>query len=161
MYRPLLLFALLSAGTLLPAQEERKIEILNSEYMEYDASVASGVVKYVGDVAFQQQEMLLSCDSAWYFARQNNVHAYGNVHIIQGDTLNLFGDELRYFGNKKFAEMRYNVTLIDKETKLTTDYLDFDLEISSGQGHTYPLAALTSFKSAVTIYLPEQYSGLI
>jgi lipopolysaccharide export system protein LptA len=132
MYRPVFIPALLFAGAILFAQEEKKIEILNSEYMEYDATVASGVVKYVGEVAFQQQNLLLRCDSAWYFARDNNVDAYGHVHIIQGDTLNLYGDELRYFGNKKFAEMRYNVILVDKETTLTTDYLDFDLEQNIG-----------------------------
>jgi lipopolysaccharide export system protein LptA len=173
MYRPILLLALLSAGTLLPAQEERRIEILNSEYMEYDASVASGVVKYVGEVAFKQQKMLLSCDSAWYFARENNVHAFGNVHIIQGDTLNLYGDELRYFGNKKFAEMRYNVTLIDKETKLTTDYLDFDLEknigyyerhghivngdntLDSRAGYYYSRSKSLNFRDSVVIVNPD------
>lgn len=132
MYRPMLIPVLLCAGSVLCAQEEKKIEILNSDYMEYDANVASGVVKYVGEVAFQQQNLLLTCDSAWYFARDNKVDAYGHVHIVQGDTLNLYGDELRYFGNEKFAEMRYHVILIDKETTLTTDYLDFDLEKNIG-----------------------------
>jgi lipopolysaccharide export system protein LptA len=173
MQRPTLLLALLFAGTLLCAQEERRIEILNSAYMEYDASVASGVVKYVGEVAFQQQNMLLSCDSAWYFSRENNVHAYGHVHIIQGDTLNLYGDELRYFGNKKFAEMRYNVTLVDKETTLTTDYLDFDLEknigyyerhghmvngdntLDSRAGYYYSLSKSLYFRDSVVIVNPD------
>ena len=173
MYRPILLLALSFAGILLHAQEENKIEILNSDYMEYDASVGSGVVKYVGEVAFQQQNMLLSCDSAWYFARDNNVHAYGNVHIIQGDTLNLYGDELRYFGNDKFAEMRHNVTLIDKETTLTTDYLDFDLEnnvgyyerhghivngdntLESRAGYYYSQNKSLNFRDSVVIVNPE------
>jgi lipopolysaccharide assembly outer membrane protein LptD (OstA) len=173
MHRPILLLALSFAGILLYAQEEKKIEILNSEYMEYDARVGTGVVKYVGEVAFQQQNMLLSCDSAWYFARENNVHAYGNVHIIQGDTLNLYGDELRYFGNDKFAEMRHNVTLIDKETTLTTDYLDFDLEnnvgyyerhghiingentLDSRAGYYYSQTKSLNFRDSVVIVNPE------
>ena len=173
MYRPILLLASLFAGTMLNAQDEKRIEILNSEYMEYDASVASGVVKYVGEVAFQQQDMQLSCDSAWYFARENNVNAFGNVHIIQGDTLNLYGDELRYSGNNKFAEMRHNVTLIDKETILTTDYLDFDLgnnigyyerhghivngdnTLDSRAGYYYSRDKSLNFRDSVVIVNPE------
>lgn len=173
MCRSILFLSLLVADTLLFAQEESKIEILNSDYMEYDASVGTGVVKYVGEVAFQQQEMFLNCDSAWYFAGENKVHAYGNVHIIQGDTLNLYGDELRYFGNDKFAEMRHNVTLIDKETTLTTDYLDFDLEnnigyyerhghivngdntLDSRAGYYYSQNKMLNFRDSVVIVNPE------
>ena len=173
MCRPILLLALLFAGNLLSAQEEQKIEILNSEYMEYDASVASGVVKYVGEVAFQQEDMLLSCDSAWYFTKENNVHAYGNVHIIQGDTLNLYGEELRYYGDEKFAEMRHDVTLVDKETTLTTDYLDFDLEnnvgyyerhghivngdntLDSRAGYYYSQSKSLNFRDSVVIVNPD------
>jgi lipopolysaccharide export system protein LptA len=134
---------LLLAACLIPvslhSQGERQIEILHSDYMEYDRNIGTGVVKYVGNVGFKQENMLLYCDSAWFFAEENIVHAYDSVHIIQGDTLHLYGDILRYYGNDKLAEVRENVTLIDKETVLTTDYLDFDLEQNVGyyehQGH--------------------------
>jgi len=128
----LLLLTLPLFFTSLKAQDERKVEILNSEYLEYDRSIGSGVVKYVGDVAFKQENMLLYCDSAWFFSEKNIVHAFDSVHIIQADTLHLYGDELKYFGNEKIAEVRRNVRLIDKETVLTTDYLDFDLESNIG-----------------------------
>ncbi len=173
MSRPIFLLVILFTGPLLCAQEEQQIEILNSEYMEFDASIGTGVVKYVGEVAFQQGNILLNCDSAWYFSRENNVHAYGNVHIIQGDTLNLYGDELRYYGNEKLAEVRNNVTLVDKETTLTTDYLDFDLEnnigyyerhghivngdntLESRAGYYYSRSKLLYFRDSVVIVNPE------
>lgn len=113
-------------------QGGRQIEILNTDYMEYDQGVGSGVVKYIGNVAFKQENMLLYCDSAWLFSAENTVDAYSSVHIIQGDTLHLYGDILHYNGNNKLAEVRKNVTLIDKETTLTTNYLDFDLERNIG-----------------------------
>jgi lipopolysaccharide export system protein LptA len=131
--RPCLLLLVLPAfPSLLRAQNERKIEILNSDYMEYDRDIGRGVVKYVGNVAFKQEDMLLYCDSAWFFSKENKVDAYHSVHIIQGDTLHLYGDMLRYFGNLKLAEVRDNVTLVDKETVLTTDHLDFDLKKNIG-----------------------------
>ncbi|MFC2099034.1 OstA-like protein [Bacteroidota bacterium] len=130
-FSPLLLVMFLFLPSL-QAQEKRQVEILNSDYMEFDRNIGSGVVKYVGDVAFKQEDMLLYCDSAWFFSEENIVLAYDSVHIIQADTLHLYGDILKYYGNEKLAEVRENVTLIDKETVLTTDHLDFDLESNVG-----------------------------
>ena len=135
----LLLPALFLFLTSVHAQNERQVEILNSDYMEFDRNFGSGVIKYVGNVAFKQENMLLYCDSAWFFSEENIVHAYESVHIIQADTLHLYGDLLKYYGNEKIAEVRNNVTLIDRQTTLTTDYLDFNLERNIGyyehQGH--------------------------
>lgn len=130
-YRFLLpaLFLLISN---LPAQNEQQVEILNSDYMEFDRSIGTGVVKYVGDVAFRQDDMLLYCDSAWLFSEENVVHAYDSVHIIQADTLHLYGDILKYYGNEKIAEVWRNVKLVDKETTLLTESLEFDLNNNTG-----------------------------
>jgi lipopolysaccharide export system protein LptA len=114
------------------AQNERKVEILNSEYMEFDRNIGNGVIKYVGDVAFKHDDMLLYCDSALFFSEENIVEAFDSIHIIQADTLHLYGDILKYLGNEKIAEVRKNVTLVDKETVLTTDHLDFDLVSNVG-----------------------------
>ena len=127
----LLLIAALITFSAISGQE-RQVEILQSDYMEYDRNIGSGVVKYVGDVAFRQDKMLLYCDSAYFYSAENIVEAFDSVHIIQADTLHLYGDVLKYFGDEKMAEVRNNVKLIDKETTLTTDHLDFDLETNIG-----------------------------
>ena len=41
----------------------------------------------------------LYCDSAYLNEKENNVIAYGHVHIKVSDTLNIFGDTLKYDGN--------------------------------------------------------------
>ncbi len=169
----ILLGTILVLATPLRAQNERKIEILYSDYMEYNRNIQGGVVKYVGDVAFRQEDMLLYCDSAWLFSEANIVHAYDSVHIIQGDTLHLYGDLLRYYGNEKMAEIRDNVTLVDKETTLTTDHLDFDLNRSIGyyehhghivngentldsrKGHYYSNSKTLYFRDSVVIVNPD------
>ncbi len=114
------------------SQEGQKIQILHSDYLEYDRKIGTGVIKYVGKVAFQQEDVLLYCDSAYLYSEENMVYAYDNIHMVQGDTLHLYGDLLRYYGDTKIAEVRQNVTLIDKETTLTTEFLDFDLETNKG-----------------------------
>lgn len=133
LHRTCLLLGILCAfNPLLHAQHERQVQILNSDYMEYDREIGKGVVKYVGNVAFRQEDILLYCDSAWFFSKENKVEAYHSIHIIQGDTLHLYGDLLTYYGNRKMAEVRNHVTLVDKETTLTTDHLDFDLKSNIG-----------------------------
>ena len=128
----LIAIALVLIPSTLFSQEGQKINILHSDYMEYDKNLGSGVVKYVGKVAFQQEDVFLYCDSAYLFAENNYVNAYNNIHVVQGDTLHLYGDLLRYYGNTKIAEVRRNVTLIDKETTLTTESLDFNLDSNAG-----------------------------
>ena len=45
-----------------------------------------------GHVEFRHGNTRLFCDSALYFRDFNLVHAYSNVQINQGDTVNLFCD---------------------------------------------------------------------
>jgi lipopolysaccharide export system protein LptA len=66
------------------------------------------------------------CDSAYFFEKENSLHAFGNVHMVQGDTIEGFGDALYYNGNTKMARLRSNVKLIHQNTILTTDSLNYD-----------------------------------
>lgn len=53
--------------------------------------------------------------------------AYSRIHIEQGDTLNLFGNYLFYDGISGIAVVTGKVELIDKETHLFTDTLNYDV----------------------------------
>ena len=74
------------------SQDGEVIEILHSDYLEYDKNLGTGVVKYVGKVAFRHEEVLMYCDSAYLYTNENKVQAFDNIHIIQGDTLHLYYD---------------------------------------------------------------------
>jgi len=75
---------------------------------------------------FQQDNTVLSSDSAYFYLSLNAVDAFGHVQITQGDTLNIFGDKLNYQGNTKMAIMTDNVRMIDKDATLTTNYLTYN-----------------------------------
>lgn len=70
----------------------------------------------------------MTCDSAYYFKKKNQVRAFSKVHIEQGDTLNLYSDYLFYDGELETAFVDGNVELIDKETHLYTKTLDYDVK---------------------------------
>ena len=79
-----------------------------------------------GDVRFRHDSALMYCDSAYFFQNDNSLHAFGNVRLVQGDSLEGFGDVLYYNGNTKLAKFRRHVRLIHNGTVLTTDSLNYD-----------------------------------
>jgi len=169
------LFFLLSLITtnLLFSQETKQIEILNSDYMEYVETTDGNAIKYIGDVIFKQDEAIMHCDSAYFYPDDNYVNAYHNIHVVQGDTLHLYGDYLKYLGNQKLAQVRDDVLLIDQETTLETDNLDFNLRdnigyyfdgghivngdnnLTSRMGYYYSREKLFYFRDSVVIINPD------
>ena len=102
------------------------IHMLHTDVTRFDEAVNPDAWILVGDVRFRRDSMYMFCDSAHYFQKKNAFQAFGNVRMEQGDTLFLFGDYLDYDGDTNIARVRHNVRLIDKNTVLTTDSLDFD-----------------------------------
>ncbi len=80
----------------------------------------------VGNVVFRHDDALMYCDSANFYEATNSFEAFGNVKMVQGDTLTGYGDKLLYNGNTKLARLRQNVRLIHHEAILTTDSLNYD-----------------------------------
>lgn len=84
-----------------------------------------------GNVQFSKGGMKMFTDSAHYFEETGSFDAFGNVHMEQGDTLFIFGDELNYDGKTEVAVLfGYNgkpVRLIDRKVKLETDIFTYDL----------------------------------
>lgn len=79
-----------------------------------------------GNVAFRHEGVLMYCDSACFYEERNSFDAFGNVKMLQGDTLSLFGDVLYYNGLDQLARVRHNVVLKHRESTLYTDSLDYD-----------------------------------
>jgi len=86
----------------------------------FDATILKNNVKFYHDGAY------MYCDSAYLHEKTNSFEAFGNVRMEQGDTLFVYGDYLNYDGNTKFAKLRHNIRLEDKQATLFTDSLDYD-----------------------------------
>ena len=113
--------------TLVKAQEQDRVQLLHADFLEYDEAAMGPFKRLVGNVAFQHDSVVLDCDSAHFFSEQNYVEAYSHVYIRQGDSLRLYGDLLKYFGDTRKAELYTNVRLIKGNTTMTTDRLDYDM----------------------------------
>ena len=153
-------------------QDIKQIDI-NADFIEFDSELGSGAKRLLGNVRFTHDDVYMTCDSAWYFSEENMVQSYSNVHLWQGDTLNLYGDYLKYSGNTRMANVRRNVILIDNENRLTTEYIDHDFgnnlayylgggtivngnnTLESKQGYYYTKQKLFFFKDSVVVINPD------
>jgi len=111
-------------------QEKTKIKINKSDKLNFYTDL--DITVFRGNVLFTHKDIKLHCDSAYQYNKENKVRAFGNVHIIQGDTINLYGDSLVYFGDTKLAQVRSNVKMTDPKITLTTNHLDYDASNNIG-----------------------------
>jgi len=157
----------------LTAQQTRQIEIINADLTKADKSLGKGAQRLLGNVILKHEDAIMTCDSAYFYAKTYSMDAFSNVAIEQGDTLFLYGDKVHYEGKTKIAQIRNNVKLIDDSTVLVTDYLDYnreteiayylnggvinegDNELSSGQGYYYTNSEVFYFKDSVVIINPD------
>ncbi|MBA3901138.1 MAG: hypothetical protein H0X62_13185, partial [Bacteroidetes bacterium] len=79
-----------------------KIELLGANSLEFDKNIEAK--RLIGDVRFKHEGALMNCDSAYLYSETNSLDAFGNVYINQGDTVHLYGDKLKYYGNTRRAE---------------------------------------------------------
>lgn len=104
----------------------KTIEIKNADALIGTKINGQSVQKLIGRVALQHDQTLMFCDSAWYYDKLNSIDAFGHIHILQGDTLSLYGDKLNYNGNTRIASITGNVRLIDNLVNLQTSRLTYD-----------------------------------
>jgi lipopolysaccharide export system protein LptA len=104
-----------------------KVEILHSDAMEYDRMADRSRNKLNGNVSLKHDDLYMKCDSAWYYDDTNQVYAFSNIHIWQGDTLHIRGQYLSYNGNTGKAVITDSVELDDTETRLFTSQIDYDV----------------------------------
>lgn len=91
----------------------------------------SEVRRVVNKVVFRHKGALMYCNLAIHNVASNALEAYGNVKIVQGDTITITGDTLFYYGNSRLAKVSGRVvTMKDRKRTLTSNRIEYDM--SSG-----------------------------
>ncbi|MEX2233370.1 MAG: OstA-like protein, partial [Cyclobacteriaceae bacterium] len=94
-----------------------------------DADILKGNQRFqrlIGNVVFVQNQTTIYCDSAHFYKRENSLEAFGNVRIIEGDSITITGSRLLYDGDAKTAKLRRNVVFTKLKTAtLYTNNLDY------------------------------------
>lgn len=113
------------------AGDSKRVYLIHSDELTYDRWRNNGAQVLRGHVQFEHDGAHLYCDSANYFEPSNSFEAWGNVKMVQGDTLSLTSDYGYYDGNDKTLEAKTftagkQVVLKNRTTTLYTDTLHFD-----------------------------------
>jgi len=119
-------FICLISSAVAQEKEEKQIELLNAEVLEYDEALGHRARRLIGNVIFEHEGALMYCDSA-YLYEDNSMDAFAHVRIVKGDSIKMFCEELNYNGNTEFAKAKYNVRLEDGDMTLECNYLDYDM----------------------------------
>jgi lipopolysaccharide export system protein LptA len=132
-----------------------------------------GYQRLIGAVQFEQQGMNMTCDSAHFYSEKNSLDAFGNVHIQQGDSINMYGQKLNYDGNTRKAQLSDNVSMTDGDMTLSTDAIVYDLNekvasytkfgkivdkentLTSSNGTYSTESKMLSFRGSVVLINPE------
>ena len=130
MIRPIL-FGLLSFVLCPLSLAQTMVYLEHAENLSFDQDRLANAQILQGNVIFRHDEMMMYCDSAYFYEGTNSLDAFGHIRFEQGDTLRGFGDLLFYDGNTKLARMRQHVRLVhgredENPTILTTDTLNYD-----------------------------------
>ncbi|MCL2073192.1 MAG: organic solvent tolerance protein OstA [Marinilabiliaceae bacterium] len=157
-----------------PAGNVKRVILEQANRMEGDEEkYGKNVQALFGDVRLRHETTLMFCDSAFIQKDSNNVDAFGSIHIIQDDSIHLYGKELFYIGNIGLAKVRKDVRLVSDSTVLTTEFLDYDRYddvayyfnggtitngpniLESNWGYFFPKMNLAQFKTDVVVTNPD------
>ena len=153
-------------------QKDSLVRLLGCDELQQVEEYGQSYRKALGHARFEHNSTLLICDTALWNVNQNVINAFGNVQIIQNNTV-LSRESLDYLIDQNLAQFRGAlVQLRDKDgnTLRTTD-LDYNTKdsvavfrnggalrdkdgqiIESDDGHYYSKLKTFSFTNNVNMY---------
>ncbi len=112
---------------------KKKIEIIKSDSLLYETKELGKYRKLIGNVKLRHNDALMYCDSAIIDIDANYMTAYGKqVHIQKGDSTDVWGNFLEYFGDQKLGRLTGMCSMRDKTMILTAPELNYNTETDLG-----------------------------
>ena len=109
------------------------VQIENADrflFRTIDSSIQLQIL--AGNVRMKQGNTIFTADSVAYNEKTLQLEAYGNVHIVDTDSINIYSQYLLYEGQNKIAHFKDKVRLTDGNSKLFTNNMDYDLNSKVG-----------------------------
>ena len=119
---------LLSISGIWAQEKEIKIRQAGSFQLDEENFPGANILERSAakQVHLVHQGMDVWSDKAFFYKKENRFDAFGNVRIVQGDSLVLTSKTVNYDGKIKLAVAKDQVLLDNKEMLLKTDTLYFD-----------------------------------
>ena len=111
------------------AQTPKKIIVENADNSYVDQNLVPDALLLAGNVIINHDGVVLTCNKAYFFQKENYLKAFGNVQLVQGDTLYLNSKYAEYNGNLKKAFATGNAVMTSPDATLATDTINFDRNV--------------------------------
>ncbi len=112
------------------AQQKKRIEIQQAGFLNTDEEKFPGATIITrddsGQVHITHESISLWCDRAIQYKADNFIEAYGNVKMIESDTITMDAKYVEYSGKTQLAFASGHVILTTPDSELKTDTLYFD-----------------------------------
>lgn len=120
---------LVLSSNLILAQASKKIIIEQSDFVDVDKDKYPDAVLLTRNVRVSHDGVILTCNKAYFFQKENYLKAFGNVQLVQGDTLYLNSNYAEYSGELKKAFATGNAVMTSPDATLATDTINFDRNV--------------------------------
>ena len=107
-------------------QKASKIIIENSDFADINEIELPNATLLTGNVRVNHDGIIMTCNKAYFFKDENYIKAFGDVEMVQGDTLHLNSKYAEYNGNLKKAFASGSVVMRSPESTMSTDTIYFD-----------------------------------
>ena len=111
------------------AQAPKKIIVENADYSDVNQELMPDALLLTGNVKVNHDGVVLTCNKAYFFQKENYLKAFGNVQLVQGDTLFLNSKYAEYNGNLKRAFATGDAVMTSPDATLQTDTINFDRNV--------------------------------
>jgi lipopolysaccharide export system protein LptA len=115
--------------TFAQAPAPKTINIENADLVEVNEVLVPDGVLLTGNVKVNHDGIVLTCNKAYVFKKENYLKAFGNVQLVQGDTLFLNSKYAEYSGNSKKAFATGDAVMSSPDATLRTDTINFDRNV--------------------------------
>ncbi|KDN55510.1 OstA-like protein [Flavobacterium seoulense] len=107
----------------------KKIIIEHSDFADVNQAEMPDAFLLTGNVVVNHDGVVLTCNKAYFFQKENYIKAFGNVQLVQGDTLYLNSKYAEYNGNVKKAFATGDAVMTSPDATLSTDTINFDRNV--------------------------------
>lgn len=116
----------------LPGDSTREVHLIRSDVLKFEKKDSVELQILVGNAMLRQENTFFNGDSIVMNKQQNIIEVFGNIHINDADSVNVYSQYLIYYGNTRIAHLKKNVKLSDGKATLTTETLEYDLNTKTG-----------------------------
>lgn len=128
---------LFCVGHQLQAQKTSKINVEHSDFADINQEEIPDALLLRGNVRVSHEGVVFTCNKAYYFQKENYIKAFGDVQMVQGDTLFLNSKYAEYSGEVKKAYATGGVIMRSPESTLVTDTINFDRNVQEAYYNSY------------------------